>query len=342
MVAAHGLLGAIVDRKSLKMKIKYMHFSKLLGVIAGAALVSTVYAQATYPTKRINLVVGFSAGSSIDLVARVVANKLADKLGKPIVVENKPGAGGNVAAAYVAHAPADGYTLLVVANSIAISPALYKNLGFDPRKDLTAVSYIGIGPVILKVSTKAGLNSLGELIAYAKAHPGKLNYGSSGVGGTPHMATVLFEQITGTKMTHIPYKGGGDALAALLGGQVDVLINPLLGNVDSDKVKSLAITGEHRSPLAPKIPTFGELGYPTYDVGVYYGIMGPSGMPSEVVKKLNDEVNAVLTEPSVVDRLTEKNGILLRTGTSSQFQAFLKKDMERWKKVVEAGHVSVQ
>lgn len=324
------------------MKKKSMHLSKLVGILAGTVLFSTVSAQTPYPTKRINLVVGFSAGSSIDLVARVVANKLSDKLGQPIVVENKPGAGGNIAAAHVAHSAKDGYTLLVVANSIAISPALYKNLGFDPKKDLTAVSYIGIGPVILKVNSKAGFNNLEDLIAYAKAHPGKLNYGSSGIGGTPHMATVLFEQITGTKMTHIPYKGGGDALAALLGGQIEVLINPLLGNVESDKVESLAITGEHRSPLAPDVPTFGEQGHPKYDVGVYYGIMGPSGMPSEVVEKLNHEVNAVLTDPSVVESLTGKNGIVLRTETASQFQDFLEKDVERWKQVVEAGNVSVE
>src|SRR5690606_8649491 len=183
------------------MKKKYMYLSKLVGVLAGVALFSTSFAQAPYPTKRINLVVGFSAGSSIDLVARVVANKLADKLGQPIVGENKPGAGGNIAAEYVAHSPGDGYTLLVVANSIAISPALYKNLGFDPRKDLTAVSYIGIGPVILKVNSKAGFNNLNDLVTYANEHPAKLNYGSSGVGGTPHMATVLFEQVTGIQMT---------------------------------------------------------------------------------------------------------------------------------------------
>ncbi|NYT35571.1 tripartite tricarboxylate transporter substrate binding protein [Allopusillimonas soli] len=324
------------------MNKKITHLHKLVIALAGTVLLSTAFAQTPYPAKRINLIVGFSAGSSIDLVARVVANKLSDKLGQAIVVENKPGAGGNIAAEHVAHSAADGYTLLVVANSIAISPALYKNLGFDPTKDLTAISYIGIGPVILKVNSKTGFNNLGELITYAKAHPAKLNYGSSGVGGTPHMATVLFEQITGTKMTHIPYKGGGDALAALLGGQVDVLINPLLGNVESDKVKSLAITGDKRSPLAPSVPTFGELGYPKYDVGVYYGIMGPAGMPSDIVNKLNNEVSAVLADPEVVESLTGKNGIVLKAETADEFQTFLDNDMERWKKVVEAGHVSVE
>lgn len=315
-------------------------FLSALLVASSSALAGTAHAaDAAYPQHPITLVVGFSAGSSIDLVARVVAKDLSAKLKQPIIVENKSGAGGNLAADYVAHAKPDGYTLLVVANSIAISPALYKNLKFDTQKDLSAIAYVGIGPVVLKVNKSLHLNTLHDLIAYAKSHPGKLNYGSSGIGGTPHMATVLFEQVAGVKMTHIPYKGGGDALAALMGGQVDLLINPLLGDTSSSKVESLAITGEHRSPLSPNVPTFKELGYPGYDIGVYYGIMGPKAVPQDIVNKLNASVNGVLANKDVVDKLTTHSGIVLKPMSPAQFQGYLDKDIARWKDVVAKGHI---
>ncbi len=310
------------------------------GAVVALAMMSTAAAQTSYPAKPIRLVVGFSAGSSIDIVARVVADKLGSELGESIIVENKPGAAGNIAAGYVARSAKDGYTLLVVANSIAISPAIYKDLDFDPRKDLSAIAYVGIGPVDLKINKALKVDTLKDLIAYAKANPGKLNYGSSGVGGTPHMATVLFEQVTGTELTHIPYKGGGDALAALMGGQVNMLINPLLGAAESDKIRTLAVTGDKRSLLAPDVPTFKELGYPEYDVGVYYGIVGPSGMPSDVVDKLNQSVNAVLKDPATVERLT-KSGVVIQQKTAGEFQEFLEQDMLRWQNVVKASKVSI-
>lgn len=304
--------------------------------LAGLALLAGAHSAlaASYPDRPITLVVGFSPGSSIDMVARTVAQKLSDKLGQTVVVDNKAGAGGNVAAGLVARAPADGYTLLVVANSIAIAPAVYPNLKLDVQKDLRAIAYVGIGPVILKVSTHKGFKTLGDLVQYAKAHPGALNFGSSGIGGTPHMATELFNHVAGIKMEHIPYKGGSDALAALIGGQVDVLINPLLGDVASDKVRSLAITGTARSNLAPGVPTFAELGYPSYDTGVYYGVMGPVGVPAEVVRKVNTAINEVLAERSVVEALTQRSGITLSPGTPESFQRFIDKDIERWKGVV--------
>lgn len=304
---------------------------------AGLALAAPLAALAqNYPDRPVTLVVGFSPGSSIDMVARVLAQRLGDKLGQSVVVDNKPGAGGNLAAGLIAAAPADGYRLLVVANSIAIAPAVYPNLKFDVQKDLKAIAYVGIGPVIFKVSPRHGFTTVGDLVRYAKAHPGELNFGSSGIGGTPHMATVLFDSVAGIKMTHIPYKGGSEALTALAGGQVDVLINPLLGDAASDKVKSLAITGQQRSPLAPGVPTFAEVGYPGYDMGVYYGVMGPAGMPADVVRKLNTAIDQVLAEPAVLDTLTVRSGIVLKPGTPESFQAMLDKDIEQWKAVVKA------
>ncbi|QHJ00239.1 hypothetical protein GT347_20995 [Xylophilus rhododendri] len=163
-----------------------------------------------------------------------------------------------------------------------------------------------------------------------------MNFGSSGVGGTPHMATVLFDSIAGIRMTHIPYKGGSEALGALVGGQVDVLINPLLGDAASDKVKSLAISGAQRSSLAPGVPTFAEAGYPGYDMGVYYGVMGPAGMPAEVVRKLNTAINQVLADPGVVDALTVRSGIVLKPGSAEAFQSMLDEDIQQWKSLVKS------
>lgn len=314
---------------------------RLFAATLALAISPTVWAATPYPTKPVKFVVGFSPGSSIDIVARVVADKLGNELGQSVIVENKPGAAGNIAASYVARAAQDGYTLLVVANNMAISPAIYKDLDFSPKNDLSAVAYIGIGPVDLKVNKKLNIDSLKELVAYAKQHPGALNYSSSGVGGTPHMATILFEQITETELTHIPYKGGGDALTALMGGQVSMLINPLLGAPESDKIKTLAVTGDERSALAPDVPTFKELGYPDYDIGVYYGIVGPAGMPKEVVDTLNQRVNAVLKDPATIQKLTKQSGIVLQAKTAEEFQHYLEQDMQRWDTVVEASKVPI-
>ena len=320
--------------------------SKRQLVRAGAAALlalagASTQAAPAYPERPITLVVGFSAGSSIDMVARAVAGKLSDKLGQNVIVDNKPGAGGNVAAGLVARSTPDGYTLLVVANSIAIAPAVYPNVKLDVQKDLRAVGYVGVGPVILKVSAHKDFKTLKDLVQYAKAHPGALNFGSSGIGGTPHMATELFNHVAGIQMTHIPYKGGSDALAALIGGQVDVLINPLLGDVASDKVRSLAITGTQRSSLSPGVPTFAEVGYASYDMGVYYGVMGPSGLPNEVVHKFNTALNEVLADASVVDALTKRSGITLAANTPEWFQKFLDADIARWKQLAKTNNIVV-
>lgn len=319
-----------------------------LSTIAAIALsVATLptgatHAADTYPSKAVTLVVGFSAGSSIDLVARVLAKNLSASLKQPVIVENRSGAGGNVAAEHVSRAPADGHTILVVANSIAISPALYKDLKFDVNRDLKAVAYVGKGPVILKVRKSLGTPSLAEFLAYAKANPDKLNYGSSGVGGTPHMATVLFEQLAGIRMTHIPFKGGADALAALIGGHVDLLINPLLGDTRSDKVDSLAITAEARSSQAEGVPTFKELGFGKYDIGVYYGLMAPAGTPAASIETLNAAVGKALGDPDVVAALTERSGIALTKMSAAGFQAFLDADQKLWRDVVAKGGVTVK
>ena len=319
----------------LKLNMNNLLFLKffIVPIVGFFAATSFTLAQTNYPDRPITLVVGFSPGSSIDLVARTFAKTLTNKLKIPVIVENKAGAGGNIAAELVAKSKGDGYTLLVVANSIAISPAIYPNLNFDAQKDLVAIAYLGIGPVILKVNNDLKINSIKELVNYAKANPGKLNYGSSGEGGTPHMASVLFEQTANIKMTHIPYKGGGDALAALMGGQVDVLINPLLGDVKSERITSLAITGQSRSTLSPEVPTFKESGY-DFNIGVYYGLMGPKGIPKTIVETINQSINDALSDPELIGTLTNKSGIVMQKMSPIEFQEYLNKDVELWKKVV--------
>lgn len=319
----------------LKLNMNNLLFLKffIAPIVGFFAATSFTLAQTNYPDRPITLVVGFSPGSSIDLVARTFAKTLTNKLKIPVIVENKAGAGGNIAAELVAKSKGDGYTLLVVANSIAISPAIYPNLNFDAQKDLVAIAYLGIGPVILKVNNDLKINSIKELVNYAKANPGKLNYGSSGEGGTPHMASVLFEQTANIKMTHIPYKGGGDALAALMGGQVDVLINPLLGDVKSERITSLAITGQSRSTLSPEVPTFKESGY-DFNIGVYYGLMGPKGIPKTIVETINQSINDALSDPELIGTLTNKSGIVMQKMSPIEFQEYLNKDVELWKKVV--------
>ncbi len=323
----------VIFLKILMMNKHYflkVFVSSLVGIFS---TLNFAVAQTDYPNKPITLVVGFSPGSSIDLVARTYAKSITNKLKVPVIVENKAGAGGNIAAEWVAKSKADGYTFLVVANSIAISPASYTNPNFDVKKDLVAIAYMGIGPLILKVNKDLKINSVKELVNYAKDHPGKLNYGSSGEGGTPHMATILFEQTANIKMTHIPYKGGGEALAALMGGQVDLLINPLLGDIKSERISSLAITGSSRSPLSPDIPTFKESGY-DFNIGVYYGIMGPKGIPVKLVDTMNQIFNDSLSDTELIDILTNKSGIVTQKMSPNEFQEYLNKDIELWKKVV--------
>lgn len=321
-----------------------MSFSRLFApLLALGLMLGGQSAHAAYPDHPVTLVVGFSPGSSIDLVARAVAGKLSERIGEPVIVENRPGAGGNIAAEYTVRAKPNGYTLMVVANNIAIAPAIYSNLKYDTKKDLRAVAYIGVGPMILKVNTQRhDFKTLADLVSYAKAHPGQLNFGSSGVGGSPHMATLLFEKVAGIQMTHVPYKGGGEALTALLGGQVDLLINPLTGDVNTDRVRSLAITGDKRSPMAPSVPTFGEAGYPKFNVGVYYGIMAASGMPTADVDRMNAAVNAVLKDPAIVRALTTQSGIVLKAETPQAFQQFIDRDIATWQQLVSQDKAAFQ
>lgn len=296
---------------------------------------SPVMAESNYPSKPIKLYIGFSAGSATDLVGRIVAEGLANRIKQPIVVENKVGAGGSIAAQDTARASADGYTLLLVSSAIAVNPAVYKNAG-KVLSELKPIALIGTLPTVLMASTKMPVNSLKEFIDYAKTHPKTVNFGSSGVGGSTHMAMEAFARAKGIELVHIPYKGNGQASAALLGNQIDAYMDTIIlaaPVIASGRAKGLAISGTERSALVPDVPTFAEAGAPEYNSSLFFGVMGPAGMPDELIEHLNQEINAVLKTPSIQDRLTKAGGLTLSNGTAQDFGRTLQKEVALWTQV---------
>ena len=307
----------------------------------GSLLAAGVRAQSKDP---IRMLVGFSAGSATDVVARVVAQALAVRLGQAIVVENKTGVGGSLAADFVAKAKPDGNTLLFVSSAIAVNSAVYPKLPFDPVKDLVPISLVGRAPVMMLVDSSLPTKTVDEFVALCKSKPDHLNFGSSGPGGSIHMISELFTLKTGIKLTHVPYRGNGDAAAALLGGQIQMLMDTAINatpHLASPKVRALAITGAQRSPLAPSVPTFKEQGY-DFEASVFFGLMGPAKLPAEMVARLNMEVSAVLKTPDVAKRLVEVGGLSLAGGPPGQFAQTIGDELQVWEDVAKKAKVVVQ
>ncbi|MCD0504217.1 Bug family tripartite tricarboxylate transporter substrate binding protein, partial [Bordetella petrii] len=279
--------------------------------------------------------VGFSPGSATDIVARVVSDELAKRLGQPIVVENKVGAGGSLAAQDTVRAAPDGYTLLTVSSAIAVNPAVYKNAA-EVAGQLQPVALIGYLPTVLMVSKKSGIRDLQDLIARARAKPGEVNFGSSGVGGSTHMSMEAFSSYTGATMTHVPYKGNGQASTALMGGEIDALMDTLLlaaPVIASGRAVGLAVTGKERSSLIPDVPTFAQAGVPEYDRSLFFGIMAPKNMPRDTIEKLNREINQVLKEPAVREKLVGGGGLTLADLGVEDFQKTFRQELATWKQV---------
>lgn len=296
----------------------------------------------SYPTKPIKMYVGFSPGSATDIVARVVAGKLSERLGQSVVVENKTGAGGSVAAEATARSTPDGYTLLTVSSAIAVNPAVYSRMSFDVERDLTPITLVGALPTVLLINNAVPAQNLQEFLQYARSRPGQLNYGSSGNGGSIHMATELFGNVAGVKMTHVPYRGNSQASAALLGGEINVLVDTAIlavPSLKSGKTRALAITGKERSSMAPEIPTFTEAGLPSYDATVFFGVMGPANMPKPELDKLSAELNEVLKAPDVRARLATGGGIDIVGGSREQFAQYLRSELLKWKRIAQESGV---
>jgi len=302
--------------------------------LLAAALPSTAD---TYPDKPIRFVVATAAGGASDIVARTIADKLQQRLGQPVVVDPRPGANGNIAAEFVARSPADGYTIMMgTIGVMAVNPAVYKDVRFDPLKDFTGVARLVSFSNILVVNPKLPVKSVQELIAYAKSNPGKLRYGSPGVGGSPHMAMVVFGQMAGLNLVHVPYKGAAPALMDVMGGHIEMAFSdPLvtLEQVREGRVRPLAVSGTKRLATAPEIPTVAEAGLPGYAVSGWLGVVAPTGTPPERIERLHREINAVLEMPDVRDKLIAQ-GAQITAGSVDQFNEFISSEYHRWKKVV--------
>src|SRR3954451_3754133 len=268
----------------------------LLAMLACAAL-GAAHAQG-YPSKPLRIIVPYAAGGTSDILARQVGPKLSEAWGQPVVVENKPGTNGNVGADFVAKSAPDGYTLLLTdLGGLVISASVYPQLPFNPSKDFTPVLMVSYSPHVLAVHPSVPVKNVKELIAFAKANPGKLNFAVSGIGGAPQLAGIEFAQRTGVQWTYIPYKGGSDAVAAVAAGQADVIFNGMLAtwpSVTGGKLKALGISSAQRVPAAPDTPTVAEQGLPGFETGSFQGVVGPVGIPRETVAKLNAELNRIL------------------------------------------------
>src|SRR3954463_9610864 len=304
---------------------------------------SAALAQSDYPGRPLRLLVTVPPGGAADFIARLIGAKLAESLGQPVVVENRAGASGTIAAEAVARAPPDGYTLLQ--NSITthgIGPHLFDKLPYDPVKDFAPVSGLALLPLIMSVNAELAAKDVKELIAYAKTH--SVNFASSGNGGAPHMAAELFKAGTGAPIVHVPYKGSGPAVADLVGGRVQIMFDAapsLIAHVRSGKLRVLAAASTERNRLLPDVPTFAELGYPQVNVSLWYGLLAPAGTPRPVIDKLNRTIAQVLDAKDVTERLHAQGAEPMR-GSPEDFAAFMRQEMAKWAPVVKAANVKAE
>jgi tripartite-type tricarboxylate transporter receptor subunit TctC len=295
-----------------------------------------------YPSKPIRYVVPFPPGGTTDIISRLIAQKLTESLGQPVIVENKAGAGGVVGTDSVAKALPDGYTILMGASGpIAISPSLLKNIPYDPIKDFAPITTVAVVPTMLVVNPSVPANSVRELIALAKARPGRLSFASTGNGATPHMAGELFKLATNTDILHVPYKGSSPAVNDLIGGQTSMMfeqITAVLPHVKSGRLRALGVGGLRRSSALPDMPTISEAGVPGFDVSSFFGVLAPSGTPAAIVSKLNAEIVRILSTPEMREKLTAQ-GAEPETSTPEQFAARIKAEIEKWAEVIRKSGV---
>jgi tripartite-type tricarboxylate transporter receptor subunit TctC len=314
-----------------------MRRATLLLVAAGAAVTAPLFAQ-DYPAKPVRMLVGFAPGGGTDIVARAVAPKLAAALGKPVVVENRPGAGGNIAAEIAAKAPPDGYTLLFgTIGALAINPSVYGNLPFDPVRDFAPIGQVGGMNNIIVVHPVLPVKTLKSLVALAKSRPGQLSYATPGVGSSAHLAGELFAKVADIDIVAVPYKGGGQAIVDVVAGQVPLhfgAVPVVISHIRSSKLKAVAVTTGKRATLLPEVPTVAEAGYPGYEVNNWYGLVAPAGTPRPVIDRLNRDLTAVLTSPDITKFLRELGHEPVPT-SPEQFGGYIKSEMAKWARVVK-------
>ena len=308
--------------------------------VSNLLFASNLLAQ-DYPNKPIKVLVGYAPGGAVDLVARTLGQNLSASMGQSIVIENKPGAGTNIAVKQLIDSPADGYTLMVAANALAANMSLYKPQPFDIDKDITPIAMIGRVPVVIATSADSKYQKISDLIKAAKANPDFITYGTPGNGATPHMAMKFFEQAAGISLKHVPYKGGAPAITDLIGGQLDLVAVNMLEvapHVKSGKLKIVAVMSAKRSPLFPDIPTVAESGFPGFEASVWYSLIAPAKTPASIVKTLHSQVEKALQSKEMTERLGSVGGEV-SPGTTAQLIAYLNSERKRYEKLVREANI---
>ncbi len=311
-------------------------------VFALLALAAGLAQSQQYPTKVVRIIAPFAPGGGTDFIARLSAQKLTERLGQQVIVENKPGAGGNLGAEFAVKSAPDGYTLLLVAGSYTVNPSLYK-LSFDPVNDITPIIQLSQGPFVVAVHPSVPANSLKELIELARRQPDKLSYASAGAGSITHLASELFLDMAKIKIVHIPYKGTGPALNDTIAGSTQLIfgsVSTTLQFIKSGRLRGLAVTTARRISALPELPTVAEAGVPGYEVVLWHGLVAPKGVPRPIVDRLNREANQVLKAKEMEDLLAT-DGVAPAGGTPEQFRALIKADIERWRRVVKQANIKV-
>ena len=329
-MARNGLMSGLMLRRALLAS-------------AGAALLAPRAFADGWPARPIKLVAPFAPGGGSDFTSRLIAEKLSARLGQTMLVDNKPGAGGNMGAEAAIKAPADGYTFLTISGSYAVNAILHQP-SFDSLADIAAIGQFTDEPTVLCVNPEVPARTLKELVELCKREPGKLSYGSSGPGGLIHLATEFFLDAAGIKATHVPYRGTALALTDLLAGNLQILsggATTMLPYMKSGKVRGLAISSSRRLAAAPDIPSYGEQGYPTLDFNLWHGMIGPKGIPGEIVERMNAELDAVLKSPEVSDRLAA-DGVIAVGGTSEAFMATIRGEVDRWQTFIKRTGIKLE
>jgi tripartite-type tricarboxylate transporter receptor subunit TctC len=324
--------------------MKTFAYISLTALLTLGGFVAPAVAQGNYPAKPIRIISIFPPGGGNDAICRAVALKMSENMKQQVVVENRPGANGIIGTEVAARAAPDGYTITLIPSGHAVNASVYKKLPFDSIKDFTPLSLAGSSPTVLAVHPSLPAKNVRELIALAKARPGQLTYVSAGVGASGHLAGALFETMTNTKMTHIPYKGMSLAVIDLIGGQVSMTFGTsltMVPHVRSGRVRAIATTGAARSPALPDLPTVAEAGVPGYEASLWYGFVGPAKLPPEIAQRLNAEIVAAINAPDVRERLANQ-GVDPRASTADEFGRLMVADLERWAEVVRRAGVTAE
>jgi tripartite-type tricarboxylate transporter receptor subunit TctC len=310
---------------------------KRIALFVAATLITAAVAAQDYPNRPIKIIVPFSPGGAVDGPTRAVAQELSKQLKQQVIIDNKPGAGATIGSEMVARAAPDGYTLLLASQTNAISASMYTKLNFNPIDDFTGISLLGREPGVLVVHPSLPVKSVAELVAYAKSRPGQVNYASSGNGSGQHLFAAMFASMTGIELTHVPYRGSGQATTDLLGGTVPMAIPGtagMVGHIKSGKLRPLAVSGSSRSPQLPDVPTLAEAGLAGYSAYVWMGLLAPKGTPAPIIERLHREIRTALATPEVKSFFAEA-GIEIVGSTPSEFDAYFREERDRWARIIK-------